>query len=278
MSLRATTVALVLALAGCDLVPNPNQVDEELLRSLAPLAEQAELREYLAKLPDGVYKEYPLDPVGRFYVDNDQDFIKRLIVKNQVWEPWLLAQFAKHVRPGSTVIDAGAHIGVHTVTLAKLAGRRGRVYAFEPQRKIYRELVFNLRLNGLGNVVPLRYALGHTTATVEMDPILASNEGGTHVGRGGDRVEMRTLDSFGFRDVSLIKIDVEHHEDFMLEGAQLTIARSRPVILIEIVGGSNHDKPEPDVKKAIDATKARLESMGYKVQRIYGPDYVALPQ
>jgi FkbM family methyltransferase len=278
MSSRAATVALVLALAACDLIPNPNQVDEEVLRSLAPSSQQSELREYLTKLPDGVYKEYPLDPVGRFYVDDEKDYIKQFIVKNKVWEPWLLVQFAQHVKPGSTVIDAGAHVGVHTVTLAKLVGRRGRVYAFEPQRKLYRELVFNLRLNGIDNTVPLRYALGHTTGLTEMDPTVTGNEGGTHVGRGGDRVELRTLDSFAFRNVSLIKIDVEHHEDFLLEGAQLTIARSRPVIVAEILGGHDHDNPGPEAKAKIDATKARLESYGYKVRRIYGADYLALPQ
>lgn len=276
MKWKAATVAL--ALAGCDLISNPNEVDDELLRSLAPPAEQAELREYLAKLPEAAYKEYRLDPVGRFYVDDEKDFIKKFIVQNKVWEPWLLVQFAKHVKPGSTVIDAGAHIGIHTVTLAKLVGRRGRVYAFEPQRKVYRELVFNLRLNNIENAVPLRYALGNTTGLIEMDPPVAGNEGGTPVGHGGDRVELRTLDSFGLKNVSLIKIDVEHHEDFLLEGAQLTIARSRPVILVEILGGYDHDNPAPDARKRIDATKARLESFGYKVQRIYGPDYLAVPQ
>jgi FkbM family methyltransferase len=276
--IRRWSAALLLALAACDLGSDPNQVDEDVLRSLAPPADQARLAEYLAKLPEGAYTEYPLDPVGRFYLDNEQDFMKRAIVKNQPWEPWALEQFVKYVKPGSTVIDAGAHIGVHTVSLAKLVGRKGRVYAFEPQRKIYRELVFNLRLNGVGNVVPLRYALGHTTDTVEMNPAAPSDKDGTHVGHGGERFEMRSLDSFGFRNVSLIKIDIEGFEDFVLEGAQLTIARTRPVILIKILGAYDHDKPDPDAKKAIDATKARLEALRYKVQRVHGTDYLGLPQ
>jgi len=267
-----------VAQAGCDLGPNPNVVDDAQLRSFAPPAEQAALREYMAKLPEGVYKEYSLDPIGRFYVDDDKDAIKRYIVEKRVWEPWLLPQFAKHVKPGSTVIDAGAHIGIHTVTLAKLVGRRGRVYAFEPQRKLYRELVFNLRLNGMENVVPLRYALGHATMVVEMNPAVAGNEGGTPLGKGGDRVELRALDSFAFKNVSLIKIDVEHFEDFLLEGARLTIARSRPAIVIEIMGGFDHTNPPPEAKARIEGTAALLKSMGYRLQRIHGPDYLALPE
>lgn len=48
------------------------------------------------------------------------------------------------------------------------------------------------------------------------------------------RVKVRTLDSFDFSDVDLIKIDVEGHEYSVLEGAVLTLQRCRPILLIEI--------------------------------------------
>ena len=41
-------------------------------------------------------------------------------------------------RPGQTLIEVGANIGSHTVGLAKRVGPTGKVYAFEPQRKIGR--------------------------------------------------------------------------------------------------------------------------------------------
>jgi len=277
MIMRALALGLLLALCACDWVANPNAVDEALLRPLLP-GEQEQMRAYLEKLPEGVYKEYRMDPIGKFYVDDEKDYIKQFIRQNQVWEPWLVSLFPKYVNAGTTVIDAGAHIGTHTVAFARLVGAKGRVYAFEPQRKLFRELVFNLRLNGINNVVPLRYALGHTTAIAEMDPGVAGNEGSTQLGRGGDRVELRTLDSFGFRNVSLIKIDVEQFEDYLLEGAQLTIKRYRPVILIEIMGGYRYPSAPPEVKARIDGTLARLKEMGYKVSYIDSADYLALPE
>jgi len=275
---RTRSLALLVGLTGCDGAANPNLVDEALLRPALLREDPEQMRAYMAKLPEGVYKEYRLDTVGRFHVDDDKEFIKRFIVQNHVWERHLVELFPKYVKPGSTVIDAGAHIGVHTVSLARLVGPSGRVYAFEPQHKLFRELVFNLRLNGLDNAVPLRYALGHTSAIVEMDNAPHDNEGGTSIGRGGDRVELRPLDSFGFRNVSLIKIDVEHFEDFLLEGAQLTIARDRPVILIEIMGGYAYESASAVVKGRIDATRERLNAMGYKVEHIHAYDYLALPQ
>ena len=73
-------------------------------------------------------------------------------------------------------------------------------------------------------------------------------------------------------------IDVEHFEDWVLEGAQLTILRNKPVILIEIMGGHFYDRSPPEIRARIDGTQARLRSMGYKVQHIYAHDYLAVPQ
>jgi len=47
-------------------------------------------------------------------------------------------------------------------------------------------------------------------------------------------VRTRTLDSYGFDDVSFIKIDVEGHEMDVLAGSDRTIAQSRPNLLVEI--------------------------------------------
>jgi FkbM family methyltransferase len=271
--------ALILALAGCEGGGvNPNVIDEALLRPVLLKEDRQEVQAYMARLPVGAYQVYRVDKIGRFHVDDDNDMIKRTIMRNEVWDWYLVELFPKYVKPDSIVIDAGAHIGFHTVSFAKLVGAKGRVYAFEPQRKLYRELVFNLRLNGIDNVVPLRYALGQTAGVIEMDRAVVGNEGATQVGGGGDRAELRTLDSFGLRNVSLIKIDVESYEDFVLEGARLTIARSRPVILIEIMGGHQYESAPPEVKAKIDGTRARLAQMGYKVQKIFAHDYVALPQ
>jgi FkbM family methyltransferase len=47
-------------------------------------------------------------------------------------------------------------------------------------------------------------------------------------------VSVRRLDSFGFDDVAFLKVDVEGHELELLTGAQQTIRRNRPVVLIEV--------------------------------------------
>ena len=253
-----------------------NEVDaERLLPTL--LDDRAEIEQYVAEFPEDEYEVAEVEGQGKFYLDDKSDFIKEILASGEVWEPAIQDALRRVGRPGATIIDAGAHIGTHTVTLSKIAGPEGRVYAFEPQRKIYRELVHNVSLNELENVVPLRFALGDRHTVIEMDPATEANEGDTMVGSGGDSAELRTLDSFGFRNVGLIKIDVEGFEKPVLRGGRQTIAEQKPVLLVEIQGGHSFDNAPRNVRAEIVDTIQWIEAMGYHVYRITMYDYLALP-
>jgi hypothetical protein len=82
---------------------------------------------------------------------------------------------------------------------------------------------------------------------------------------------MRTIDSFGFSDVTVMKIDVEGFEVEVLRGAEQTIRGNRPVILVEIA------------IENLGAAELLLERLGYALRRIEMPNttrvvnYVAVP-
>jgi FkbM family methyltransferase len=67
--------------------------------------------------------------------------------------------------------------------------------------------------------------------------ISPENTGGTHVNPDedgvGPQVPMRALDSFGLAGVDFLKIDCEGYEHFVLKGAEETVRRERPCILVE---------------------------------------------
>jgi FkbM family methyltransferase len=280
-SSRYCLLSLLILVAACGSEPPPpaaasNRVDPAVL---APrlLRDEAQTLAYVEAFPLAEYRIAEVPKLGKFYIDYSEDEIKQWLAKGRMWEPHLVRLFAKHVRPGTVAVDVGAHIGTHSISLANLVGAQGVVYAFEPQRKLHRELVHNARLNGLDNIVPLRFALGSKSEIVEMAVATKLNEGGTAVGSGGDRAEMRKLDEFGLNNVSLIKIDVESYEDFVLDGARETILRNKPVIVIEIQGGSNYSTATAQTKAAIDRTRTKLTSFGYEVQHLRAHDYLALP-
>lgn len=279
---RRTSIPAIAA--GLLLACGPGNPPEDYvplpIASVAPelLDDVEQTRRHLNAFPIEEYEQHEVSGVGRFFIDDPSDMIKQVIVAGYAWERHQAELFEEHVEPGSVAVEVGAHIGSHTVSLARLVGPWGRVYAFEPQRKIYRELYHNLALNGLTNVVPLRYAIGAgETRIIEMNPATQGNEGGTGVGAGGDRAELRSLDSFGFERVSLLKIDVEHYENEVLAGAVETIRRNRPAILIEIMGGEDYATASPAVRERVHATWDRLETFGYTVEPVAGHDYIALP-
>ena len=288
MGKKAVKRLVAASLLGCAFgaVPQP---------ALAPLLlhDNDEVERYVAAFPAADYRivespRLPLDCplrgwllcirlwwqtpyIGRFYIEPPpRDPIKGHMARGYMWESHVVAAIEQHVAPGSVALDVGAYIGTHALLMGRVAGPAGRVYAFEPQRKVFRELHHNVQLNGLGDiVVPLRYALGAHNDSVELDvPRSGIYEGGVTVGTGGDRVEMRTLDSFGFDNVSLVKVDVEGFEDVVLAGAAETIRANKPIILIEILGGVDHDTASLQESQRIAATVETIEGFGYRVSQL----------
>lgn len=249
--------------------------------NLAPvlLHDESQVQAYLDSFPVDQYTVHEVRGLGSFYLETNgaPDLIKDALRTGHRWDEAVLREAQGLIGPGDTVLDIGAHVGTIALPVAHLVGPQGAVFAFEPQRKLYRELVKNVELNGLDNVVALRYALGDTTAIIEMDPPSEGNEGGTGVGHGGDTVELRPLDSFGFSTVSLVKIDVEGFENQVLDGArEMLRATGLPPLLIEIMGGRSYVTAHPSDRAKVAVTERRLEAMGYRVLWLEKSDYLAM--
>jgi len=251
--------------------------DANALRAIV-LHDEAAVARYLDAFPLSAYRLRPSKNVGYFYIDRPDDTIKSVLNGGGAWEPDIRDLLVTHILPGTSALDIGAHIGTHTLPMARAVGSRGHVFAFEPQTKLFRELHMNLTVNQIGNVTPLRFAVGDgEPRVVEMESDTGGNEGGGAVGHGGDAVELRTVDSFGFTNVSLIKIDVEGYEDRVLDGAAMTITAQRPVLIVEIRGGTDYDTATAEERAVIDHTKAKMRLLGYTVTQVSGHDYLGVP-
>lgn len=144
----------------------------------------------------------------RWLVTADVLFLKRLL------------------RPGDVVIDIGANVGPICISLAKYLGDSSRIYAFEPHPRIFDYLQGNLQLNSLRNVEAYNCALGDIEGETHFTDLC--NDDANYVvrdetsGENVIRVALRRLDSFEFahRPVTLIKIDTEGYELFVLRGAE----------------------------------------------------------
>jgi FkbM family methyltransferase len=155
------------------------------------------------------------------------------------------------LQKGEVIVDVGAYIGNHTVFFANFCPAE-RVIALEACKPSFEALTQTISCNGLKNVSAYHVAIGDRHdwgATSVSDP---DNLGANRVERshrnGSDAVPIAPLDAFlesmGFSQsrVSLMKIDVEGMESEVVAGARGTIARSRPILCIELLDGPHMQK------------------------------------
>lgn len=140
---------------------------------------------------------------------------------------------------GQRAIDVGGNRGTYAFRLARLGAR---IEVFEPNPVCLNVLkhwaqgranihVHAVALSNRSGVATLHIPIG--AAGVEHDAS-ASIEHSSPGAVRDEVVPLATLDSFGFADAALIKIDVEGHEHAVIEGATQTIAKARPALLVEI--------------------------------------------
>ena len=149
--------------------------------------------------------------------------------------------FRAIVKPGQTVLDVGANIGVHTLPLARLAGPSGKVLAFEPQRTVFYMLCGNVAQNNLDHVHCFHAAVGEAAGTIsvpELDGAAEQNFGGLELPQGSaapgtTQVPLLPIDDLRLTACHFMKIDVEGMERHVLRGARETIGRCRPLLYLE---------------------------------------------
>jgi len=172
----------------------------------------------------------------------------------------------KYSGKDKTFLDIGAHVGGFSMIASKLFGS---VYSFEPQPFNFEGLSENIKLNNLANVIAINKGVGNEITEKE----ISARGGGSKIYSGNipkipkvtyDKISLTTIDSMKFKlPVSVIKIDTEGYEEQVLEGAKQTIAKFRPVIIIETHEKTYHG--EPMVKGQIERLKKLLvENMYYE--------------
>lgn len=145
-------------------------------------------------------------------------------------------------RPGDVVVEVGANIGGHTVTIAQAVGNAGRVLAIEPQPVVFQAMCANLALNCLLNVDALNCGCaesGRVMTIPALDYAREGNFGGLALRAPSAApsipVKCEPLDNLvqRYTRVDLIKVDVEGMEQDVLAGAINAIREFKPVLYVE---------------------------------------------
>jgi FkbM family methyltransferase len=172
-----------------------------------------------------------------------------------LYEPSVADTLRREIRAGDFCVDVGAHIGYHAILMSMLVGPEGEVVAFEPFPPTFQFLLENAKLNAAANLKSENIAIGEHREMIKL--VFSADEAlgmtpsisGYAVKRRQAVVEVPSipldiyLDRFG-RAPSLIQIDVEGAEMSVLRGAEATLRRARPKLLVEIHGWETEARQE----------------------------------
>ncbi len=182
----------------------------------------------------------------------------------------LLEERRRYHGDGLVALDCGANIGVHTIEWAIAMTGWGSVIAIEAQERVYYALAGNIALNNCFNAIAMHAAVSSESGVMKIpapDYFTPSSFGSLElkpsattefIGQAIDYSDEKTvpvqklaLDDMKLERVDFIKLDIEGMEMEALLGAQQTIARCRPILLIE------------HIKAGGDVLRNKLQEMGY---------------
>lgn len=132
----------------------------------------------------------------------------------------------KYVKGNMVALQAGGHIGIVPRGLAQ---HFRVVYTFEPEAANFNCLVRNLE--DLPNAFAARGSLGERRGTVGL-AVHSKGTGGHQVRGGGDYPTYR-IDDLSLSSLNVLLLDLEGFEMHALRGAEATIKRCRPLMIVE---------------------------------------------
>lgn len=198
----------------------------------------------------------------------------RAYALNRIHEKNTTELFRKTLQPGHIFLDLGANLGYFSLLAARLVGRNGRVFAFEPEPRNFCYLTKNVRLNDYRNVTLEPQAVSDSPGKVKL--FICPYDSGHHTINQPEgirsyrpdydyrqeqfvEVDRISLDEY-FRDpaqrVDVIKMDVEGAEMLALSGMDRLIRRQENLkifveyfpLLIKEMGGS----PEEFIRRLLE--------------------------
>lgn len=143
--------------------------------------------------------------------------IGRRVISDGEWESEVSERIRELCPVGGTVVDVGANIGLHTLTMADSVGEDGRVLAFEPNPTTFSLLEENVSENGFDNVELFNCGISDES-TDRILNVRRDNFGASSVFSHSDdfewdeiSVSMYPLSKF-VSEIDFLKIDAEGSE------------------------------------------------------------------
>ena len=217
--------------------------------------------------------------IGNWWIDGKSKIVSNMIFTEEFTCLPTLDKVFSYIKKFDSAIDIGTWIGDSTVPISK---QFKNVIGFEANPDIFLCCLENLKDRNIINCSVRNIAVSNTISEKDF-----FNGKSTFSGWVSDRtsfdisthnhikVKTVTLDSLNLKDIDFVKIDVDSHEGYLIEGAQNFLKENSPVILIENKPNSQKARQLADMP---DPFKI-LTSLGYTlVEKVSKHDYIFIKQ
>lgn len=226
--------------------------------------------------------ELSVDDNRRYLIDPVSNLGFKLL-NNGTYEPEMTDTIKTILKEDDTFIDVGSNEGFFSVLGSKLCGDKGKVYAIEPQKRLWNVIIMNSLLNNCMNIQVIPFGLGSSDKETYINLYSSLNTGASTYSSfynftisfkrirrllyGRQKSKTIKLDNFENvfpTKIKLLKIDIEGFEFEALRGSKrLLLNRAFENILVEF---------HPEVLSTLGQSEADihqyLEEFGYSKKYI----------
>lgn len=185
----------------------------------------------------------------KMYIDTRDESIAPHLLIDGYWELWINHVVQGTVKAGMNVLEIGANLGYYTLLLASIIGAKGKLYAFEANPKVFKNLFSNVLVNGFSDRVELvnKAAVDKSGAItfyalkkLHGSGSIVDLTGEAYLNKIDDEAETFTVDAVSVDDflkdkparIDFIKMDAEGSEPRIFNGMQGLIRNNLQLTII----------------------------------------------
>lgn len=224
-SIAFHTISGVIGRTGVAKIPGARSVHQILAEFIAPKYDQE--HEWIE------YEGYQLKVAPG-------DFVSDALLRSGSFESATRDAILRNVSEGDTVVDIGAHIGSHTLSMRRATGKAGNVIAYEPHPRNAQFIRDTVEKNGFQNISVIEAALSDSNRTGQL-AVESDNTGSSslhtdqHSGSQKVEIDVRDMDeeinSASFSTIDFVKIDIQGGEFELLVGNDSFIKNIRRMVI-----------------------------------------------
>lgn len=170
-----------------------------------------------------------------------------ILLEQEDWFEEEIHYVRKLLREGMKVIDIGANYGLYTLTMSKMIGSSGKIWAFEPTSLTAAFLRKSIQINGFKNITLIQAGLSDKkgTAKISLNINPELNAVTDEPASGGDfeTIELLGLDecsnAYEWDHIDFMKLDAEGQEHNIIMGGKHFLTSQSPLIMFELKDGEN---------------------------------------